>query len=71
MRFTLKHFFLSTISRFSRYPAYMEHEWKLIAENSGLWPPLTREELSQQPSLSPVQVDFVAKAHRVSGADRD
>ena len=38
----------------------VEHERNLIAENSGLWPPPTREELSQQPLLSTAQVDFLA-----------
>jgi pimeloyl-ACP methyl ester carboxylesterase len=36
------------------------HERRLIAENSGLWPPPTREELSQQGSLSIEQVEFLA-----------
>lgn len=38
----------------------MEHERKLIAENSGLWPPPTREELSQEPFLNTLQVEFLA-----------
>ena len=38
----------------------IEYERKLIAENSGLWPPPTREELSEQPLLSDAQVDFLA-----------
>lgn len=38
----------------------MEHERKVIAENSGLWPPPTREELSQEPFLNTIQVEFLA-----------
>jgi pimeloyl-ACP methyl ester carboxylesterase len=38
----------------------VEQERRLIAENAGLWPSPTREELSQQPSLSTAQVDFLA-----------
>jgi pimeloyl-ACP methyl ester carboxylesterase len=38
----------------------VEHERRLIAENAGLWPPPTREELRQQPGLSSVQVERLA-----------
>lgn len=38
----------------------VEHERNLIAENAGLWPPPTREELSQQPLLTTDHVDFLA-----------
>ena len=38
----------------------MDHERELIAQNSGLWPPPTREELSQEPFLSAAQIDFLA-----------